>query len=106
MSVLGEIAKWYADQCDGEWEHARGISIQTCDNPGWWVKIDLFGTPLEEREFAVVAEGTNAAGFPELRRWLHCSIQDGVWHGAGDEMRLEEILTRFLAWASSSRGHP
>ena len=101
MSVLGEIAKWYADQCDGEWEHAHGISIQTCDNPGWWVTIDLTGTPLDGGEFAVIAEGIDAAGFPESRRWLHRAIRGGVWRGAGDETRLEEILACFLAWASS-----
>jgi hypothetical protein len=34
MSYLTELAAWYAEQCDGEWEHAKGISIRSCDNPG------------------------------------------------------------------------
>jgi len=28
-------------------------------------------------------------------------LQDGQWHGAGDAMRLAEIVERFLAWADA-----
>lgn len=26
---------FYQHCCNGEWEHDYGITIQTCDNPGW-----------------------------------------------------------------------
>jgi hypothetical protein len=29
-------------------------------------------------------------------------MSTGTWHGAGDRSRLEEILSRFLAWAGES----
>ncbi|MFE3999789.1 Imm53 family immunity protein [Nocardioides sp. YIM B13467] len=38
------IIGWYADQCDGEWEHEFGVKIETIDNPGWSVTIDLVDT--------------------------------------------------------------
>lgn len=109
--LLSALAQWYASQCNGEWEHHRGISIESCDNPGWWVKIDLEGTSLSGMSFAPVSEGLDARGMPLAEginddgnlsgaRWLSCHIKDGQWHGIGDETRLAEILGRFLTWAS------
>jgi hypothetical protein len=38
MVSMGEILPWlqgwYATQCDGDWEHEYGVSIETLDNPG------------------------------------------------------------------------
>src|SRR3954469_18783567 len=47
--VLDQLQRWYAQHCNGEWEHSYGISIQTLDNPGWRVKIDLHQTDLESK---------------------------------------------------------
>ncbi|WP_457028213.1 Imm53 family immunity protein [Kitasatospora sp. P5_F3] len=44
---LGFLTSWYADQCDGDWEHEYGIRIETLDNPGWSVELDLEGTGLD-----------------------------------------------------------
>ena len=32
--LLPKLTCWFAAHCDGEWEHDRGISITTTDNPG------------------------------------------------------------------------
>jgi hypothetical protein len=79
--------------------HSAGIGIQSCDNPGWWVKVNLLGTSLAGREFPEVADGIDAERFPLGSRWLCCRVEDGIWHGAGDETKLERILETFLAWA-------
>jgi hypothetical protein len=50
MSHLKALQEWYAAMSDGDWEHELGISIETIDNPGWVVSIDLEGTPLEGQE--------------------------------------------------------
>ncbi len=34
------IDKWFTDNCDGLWEHHRGLKIETTDNPGWLMTID------------------------------------------------------------------
>lgn len=99
--LLQRFSRWFAAHCDGEWEHAHGISIQTTDNPGWWIKISLEGTELAGRDFTMVSENTDAEGFETGPRWLSCRIKDGQWHGAGDETRLAEIIATFLAWAES-----
>jgi hypothetical protein len=47
--TLSGLQDWYARQCDGDWEHQFGISIESLDNPGWPIRIDLHGTALAER---------------------------------------------------------
>lgn len=41
------IDQWHKSNCNGDWEHSYGVTIETLDNPGWWVKIDLAETPQE-----------------------------------------------------------
>ena len=41
LSNIEWLQQWYQKNCDGEWEHLYGIEIETLDNPGWHVKIDL-----------------------------------------------------------------
>jgi hypothetical protein len=102
MNTLARLQKWYSHQCNGEWEHSSGVTIQSCDNPGWWVTINLAGTPLQKKPFIEVAEGVDAHRFARGSRWLSCYAENGVWHGAGDELKLERILAIFLAWAEEN----
>jgi hypothetical protein len=101
-STLEALQRWYAGHCDGEREHHHGITIQTCDNPGWWVKVDLEGTELSERAFARVAINVDPNGFQQSEPWLCCRVENSVWHGAGDETKLTVILRTFLDWAEGS----
>ena len=98
MTTITELATWFKQQCNGDWEHTNGVTIQSTDNPGWWVTIDLRGTPLEHKPFEPVVRGDFAGGDP-LPPWLHCRVKDSVFHGAGDVERLDEILSIFLAWS-------
>ncbi len=45
--VLAELERWYLAQCDEEWEHIFGVVLDTLDNPGWRVSVDLVDTPLD-----------------------------------------------------------
>ena len=49
--MLDWIANWYISQCDGRWEHFYGIKIDTLDNSGWGVEIDLSDTDLIDKPF-------------------------------------------------------
>jgi len=102
LSALMRLQTWYQQQCDGVWEHASGVLIQSCDNPGWWVKVNLRGTSLQGRPFAEVAEGVNAQRSPLRTRWVCCHIDGDTWNGAGDETKLENIIEVFLAWAEAT----
>ena len=96
-SNFAALAAWYARECNGEWEHRYGISIQSIDNPGWWVKVDLVGTALAARTFEAVSNGVELEGATGSR-WLRCYVADGVWNGAGDPTRLDEIVGYFVTW--------
>jgi hypothetical protein len=43
------LEDWYRSHCDGDREHGWGIELKTLDNPGWWLKVTLEGTELENR---------------------------------------------------------
>jgi hypothetical protein len=87
------IQKWYASQCDDDWEHEYGFAIGTLDNPGWSVKIDLEGTDLTNQAF----EAINRLE-PE-RAWLSCKVAENCFEGAGGPHMLGEILGTFVRWA-------
>jgi hypothetical protein len=95
MSVLADIQKWYASNCDGEWEHEFDLMIETMDNPGWSVTIDLDDTNLEGKEFQPIKN------HPSEETWVECQVEDNKFCGFGDFNRLEEILSIFLDWAKS-----
>ncbi len=93
--ILDDVQTWYATQCDGDWEHSFGVHINTLDNPGWSVKIDLDGTLLKNKPFEQV-ETTQSE-----QHWLVCKVEGNKFIGYGDPGRLEEILAIFLKWAKS-----
>ena len=95
MRELADLQTWYASNCDGDWEHSFGVTIGTLDNPGWSVTIDLEETNLEDKSFESFEKEDSE------EQWIHCSVKDRKFLGAGDETRLEEILRIFLDWARS-----
>jgi hypothetical protein len=99
MTTTDDLAAWFQKQCNGDWEHHYGITIRSSDNPGWWVTIDLRGTPLENKDFPPVVRGNYEGGDPQPP-WLHCRVIESVFHGAGDGQQLDEILAIFLAWVA------
>ena len=94
MNTLQQMEQWYSSQCDGDWEHMYGVDINTLDNPGWIVKIDLRETELEGVSFGTVIQGN-----PEDSDWIHLHVESHKFHGAGDPSKLNVILQAFLAWA-------
>jgi hypothetical protein len=100
-NTLDELAKWYLAHCDGRREHHHGIKIESTDNPGWWVHVDLKGTQFATREFAKIEKGLGPNGHPKDESWISCSVENGTFSGAGDSTRLQEILDIFLKWASA-----
>ena len=101
MSTLSRLQAWYARQCNGDWEHHHGVSIESCDNPGWWVKISLVDTPLQGMAFTEISENIDVNRRATNSSWLSCRVEGTVWHGAGDAAKLDLILDAFLAWAES-----
>ena len=97
MEILEDIQRWYAAQCDGDWEHVFGLTISTLDNPGWSVKIDLEDTLLERLPFEPVSVGDGSGSGV----WLTCSVEKCCFQGYGDPSQLSRLLGIFLTWAKT-----
>jgi len=95
-NTLSRLSAWYLAQCDGDWEHDSGVKIDTLDNPGWRVEINLEGTPLEG-----VAFETREDQYDDKTHWLRCWRDATHFHAACGPGRLEDALLAFLAWAGA-----
>jgi len=95
MSTIKWLEKWYQSNCDSNWEHVYGVKIETLDNPGWHVKINLADTLVEEKAFnkIYIDKGDND--------WITCRVNNNVFEGGGDSGKLEEILEVFKIWVES-----
>ena len=89
------IAEWYRANTNGDWEHQHGIKIETIDNPGWWVDIDVEETPLSTKPFVPV----------EIERsdsdWIRCWVEGQKFKIACGPLNLDEGLGIFRSWTES-----
>ncbi len=95
MNILNWVENWYNKNCDGYWEHEYGISIDTLDNPGWHIKINLEGTSLERKNFKTVKENISD------NDWYVCEVKDNCFIGVGDSKKLSSILLKFKEWTEA-----
>lgn len=90
MTILSRLCDWYESHCNGSWEHEYGIKIETIDNPGWTVEIDLAGTELEGATLQkqLIEHSEN--------NWHSVEIEDGKFRGACGPANLEAVISGFL----------
>jgi hypothetical protein len=94
MDVLDWLARWYEAQCDGDWEHGFGPSIDTIDNPGWSLRIELAGTDCGGRTLDRITHN-----YEHGTDWWACWTENNVFHGAGGPLHLRSLLEAFRDWA-------
>ena len=41
LTSLEVIEDWFSSKCDGDWEHQFGFTLESTDNPGWLVTLDM-----------------------------------------------------------------
>lgn len=96
MNDLVQVLEaWYASNCDGDWEHQFGVRIESLDNPGWSVDINLEGTSLDRKEFSARRIERSSSD------WLDCRVDATTFKGRGGPSNLGEILSTFVEWARS-----
>ncbi len=83
------LQQWYSHQCDGDWEHENGIRIETLDNPGWSISIDLIGTELEGLEVPYTVQELS------LEIWRGYSVNNNVFKGVGSPGELINLIKIF-----------
>ena len=95
-SLFNLLQDWYLAQCNGDWEHEFGIKIDTLDNPGWSVVIDLLGTKYENKKFNELNYERNS------NDWIQCSVINDQFKAAGGPRNLKEIVTIFIEWINKN----
>jgi hypothetical protein len=87
------LQNWYASHCNGDWEHSQGVAIETIDNPGWRIAINLLDTELEGKQF------TNVEKELSEDDWYDCFLTKDQFEAACGPLNLPEVLRIFRAWA-------
>ena len=97
MEILTWIQDWYKKHCDEDWEHSYGLKIESLDNPGWQVKIDLADTELEGTviEYELIENSDSD--------WYGWKIENNIFHAAGDPDKLQLLLEKFKEIAMAKR---
>lgn len=92
MEILNWLIEWFKSNCNADWEHGFGIIIQTLDNPGWAINIDLSETELEDKTFEPIESIVNE------NDWFFCKTDDKIFKGRGYPDKLIKILEIFKNW--------
>ena len=93
-----KLEEWYGKQTDDIWEHSFGVTIETLDNPGWSVVIDLVDTDMEGKKFTRV-EVENSD-----EDWIHCWVKINKFEGRGGMHNLSTIIAVFRYWTENTEG--
>lgn len=96
MSNLEKLQNWYLTQCNEDWEHQYGVKVDSLDNPGWKLEIDIEGTDLEKVPFDEVK-----VNYDSEADWIICQVKDGKFIGASGPLLLENMIAVFLEWTDS-----
>ena len=92
VGALAWLQGWYAAHCDGDWEHQYGIEVNTLDNPGWSLRIDLTATELSGRSYESA----------ELHRsehdWYVTRLNEARFEGFCGPLNLGELVHLFRVW--------
>jgi hypothetical protein len=88
---LDDLQRWYVAQCNGDWEHTYGVTIESLDNPGWRLTVDLVGTDLE-----ALPDTSDRVERSEAD-WLVWRVADGRFEAACGACNLGEAVAAFFA---------
>ena len=89
METLDRLQEWFATACDGDWEHGSGFTLESLDNPGWMLKVDLNELDIDVADMDLSEErgGTD---------WLAVRVVAGRLRVVCGPRDLREALDRFL----------
>ena len=89
MLAINRLTNWFKSQCEGGLEHKVRIRIETLDNPGWMIKVDLSETTHRGRK----------VGWRLIERsdcdWKILSVEDSLFNAGGGPSNLAEIINTF-----------
>jgi hypothetical protein len=80
--LVSWLETWLDSHADGEWEHSHGLRIDTLDNPGWLITVDL------SEEASVKPSAWERSDTD----WLRATVNDGTLTVACGVRCLREAL--------------
>ncbi|MFG2900364.1 immunity 53 family protein [Streptomyces zaomyceticus] len=92
ISALKVLQQWYESACDGDWEHSYGVRIETTDNPGWILVVDLARTALQGRTCDMEDESVDGS-------WMSVKSDGTEFVAACDPGSLERAIEYFIAFS-------
>ncbi len=83
------LQDWYTKHCNGDREHSFGICIETIDNPGWHLEIELTDTKIEDLliPFQLVEVSKTD--------WYTIEIKEQKYIANGDTRKLDFLIGMF-----------
>lgn len=95
-TAISLLQRWYARHCDEDWEHSYGVKIDTLDNPGWMLTVDLVDTELSDMDLS-----RSRVDRSELD-WVQWEVSNQRYIACGGAFNLEEMIIQFLSFAGES----
>ena len=95
-SPLAFLTRWFAEHCDGDWEHDLGISLETLDNPGWALDVRIGDTSLQEIVMDWHRNDESDA------RWMHWRSTGETFEARCGASDLERALDAFRTFAEQT----
>lgn len=99
------LSQWYLSQCDNDWEHSYGVKIDTLDNPGWSLKINLTDTEMLGRSFEPVEQGQPSGDLNQWQQtgsWWVARVEDDAFYVACGPLDLSAAVGIFRRWVERS----
>ena len=99
------LSQWFLSECNNDWEHGTGIRIETLDNPGWHIRINLEDTLLEGRSFEPVSHGEINDDLDEWHRtgsWWRASVEGDHFKATCGPLDLGSVIAIFRQWAEQA----
>lgn len=80
------------------------FEISACDNPGWWVKVNLEDTKFANCSFLSIMRNITQDKQPTSNDWLACYVENHIFNGAGGINQLHTIIQVFSQWIQQNGG--
>ncbi|WP_445453148.1 immunity 53 family protein [Flavobacterium sp. 25HG05S-40] len=95
--MIDWLQNWFQNQCDSEWEHNHSIRIETIDNPGWNIEIDLLNTHLAKSTIKWELFESSETN------WLGYKIENGCFFASGDSQKLDFLISIFKEFVEKGK---
>ncbi|MES2063387.1 MAG: Imm53 family immunity protein [Bacteroidota bacterium] len=83
--------EWYQAQCDGDWEHSNVIEINSLDNPGWSLKVDVGDTKHSSKTL-------DLKEFISDDNWFQINCDGTTFKAFGDSSKLILLCEQFRSF--------